>query len=1288
MVRAIPKHVGRLIWPLMVLTLVALAIYVSGGRLLMGALPQMRHDIEQLLSDGVSGDVLIGELSGAMDGFSPRLHLVDFSIRDQDSGNTVQLPSASMRLNPWQTLISGAPRFDELLLESPRIQWTSLSNASAPQIPQGVRDVFNRFQRLQIRDAHIVGVIGDDNAQVMLEALALDIDLLRDGSRRVLRLTIETPDGQLLSAEGAGTGNPFALGQFSGDVQGSLTGAGISYLSQFFNMELTVQGTADFWLSLSQGIGEGVVQADFKQLGLIGDKTVAFETLSFDTALAGSSGEINVWIDNAVLGVTEHVFEFPRIQLKRLGEGWRALTEGFEVPPLVTVMIESGVLPEKASAILQTLDPRGRVDSLALTVESMSDPLAGWALQAEVANATTDPYNKVPGLAGIDASLSASEEGATAWITTADYALLLPNVYEEPIRLESVIGKLEGRWQPDALFLENGLFLARAADHNPTVQFEIDIPFSSGSTVPLEMRLAASVRDAPVAIRNAYVPYRMPEPAYRWLQGALPEGRIEEGIFLWRGGFKSYGHPSQTMQLAVDLTDVILDYQPEWPRSLQAASQLRLDDTRIDVWSPESIIADVSMRATSVGILIDAGAAWFALQSEVDANPDQILRTLQALPALSVAEAVMSDLTLSGEEPADASFSMSFDLKNLQETVDINVAVDLIDAGVESALLDLQAENVSGRLIYQTQTGFEASGLTATTFGRHLKVEMGPHLAASSNTILAAQLDFEVSVSDLLSWQSLDFTLPAQGVTAASVAVRVAEAVTVDIQSDLQGIQIDLPKPWGKSVDSRAPLKVSWHDREWAGWEVFWFGRFSAIGDAPEYGETAALVDLTPRTRPFSWPTLAPAPGVTVTGYLPSFDPAEWLQHAGEWRRSNTNESLALHIKALRIGRALWRGEELGQLELSLDVEGEAISARFDMAWLEGHFVQHRGLPISESAADIKTPLERQLTIEFVDLKELPQIGEQFTSQPPSEPIMSSHDWLLPIPVSLESIKSGEKDLGDLSLVVDYSDVEGWVFRDITGEFLGIQWLPTTRIAWRSDDEGDATRLTLAAELEDIATSLQLIGVTPIVETRSGLLQTDWQWPGSPAEFQLSSVTGVMNLGMQSGSFLSANAEATGALRLLSLMNLSGLFRRANMNQLFEPGVTFDQAGGAFEFNSGSLHIPGFSIEGSGGYFTFSSDIDLISETLSGELVVTLPLVENIPWVAALAGGLPVAAGTYLIGKVFEDQMNQLSSGVYAVSGDLEDPQVVFERVFDAKSRLSQTESQAVPEPVLSSPDK
>ena len=381
MIRAIPKQLGRLIWPVMVLTLVALAIYVSGGRLLMGALPQMRHDIEQVLSDGVSGEVLIGGLSGTMDGFSPRLNLVDFSIRDEDTGNTVQLPAASIRFNPWQTLISGAPRFDELLLQSPRIQWTSLSGTDTAEVPQGVRDLLNRFQRLQIRDAHIVGFIGDDEARVRLDSLALDIDLLRDGSRRVLRVTIEDADGQLLSAAGTGTGNPFEASQFSGDLQGSLSGAGVAYLARLFDADLTAQGAADFWLTMSQGLAEGVVQADFAQLALTGDGTKSLESLRFDAAFAGSTSEVSIWMDNAVLGVTERLFEAPRLELKRLDEGWRALTEGFEVQPLVEVMIKSGLFPDKASSILRSLDPRGRVDSLALTVGSISDPLADWALR-------------------------------------------------------------------------------------------------------------------------------------------------------------------------------------------------------------------------------------------------------------------------------------------------------------------------------------------------------------------------------------------------------------------------------------------------------------------------------------------------------------------------------------------------------------------------------------------------------------------------------------------------------------------------------------------------------------------------------------------------------------------------------------------------------------------------------------------------------------------------------------------------------------------------------------------
>jgi uncharacterized protein YhdP len=166
----------------------------------------------------------------------------------------------------------------------------------------------------------------------------------------------------------------------------------------------------------------------------------------------------------------------------------------------------------------------------------------------------------------------------------------------------------------------------------------------------------------------------------------------------------------------------------------------------------------------------------------------------------------------------------------------------------------------------------------------------------------------------------------------------------------------------------------------------------------------------------------------------------------------------------------------------------------------------------------------------------------------------------------------------------------------------------------------------------------------------------------------LLALSGAVEIQLREGSFLPVPSGATGFVRLLSLLNLAGLFERANVTRLFEPGVAFKKAAGVVSFQPGSIEIPDFRIDGPGGGFQFDSDIDLMTQTIDGELVVTLPLVDNIPWVAALTAGLPVAAGAYLVSKVFEDQVKSLSSGVYSVSGELAQPEVKFLRVFDATS--------------------
>ena len=1277
MVSVIPKNLGRTVWPLMVMALVSLAIYVSGGRLLLGALPRVQQDIEQLLSQRFSGDIRIGQISGAMEGFSPRLDLSDFVVLDSQTGAAISLPKASIRLNPWESLLSGAPRFDELTLIGPRVEWSGESGTDAITIPAGLRDFLTSFARLQIRDAHLIGEVDRDGVPMTLESLTVDIDLARDRSRRILRVSVDSPDGRLLSAEGYGTGNPFELNQFSGEVQGSLSAAGLSHLARWQQWDLAAKGQVDFWFAVAQGRPTAVLQIDLAQIEVTGQTPFNLAQLHVDSVFEGPFDQANIWIDDASLTADDQTFLLPRIHLHRLGRGWKMLTERFEVSPLIAALRGSELLPDKANEILEILSPAGRVDRLALTVEALDQPLHRWELAATVIDATTDPFKKVPGLVGIDASIAANEEGAAAWFDTKDFELVLPKVYREPIRLKSVLGTLEGRWQRDALFLERGVLLGSAPDHDAAVQFEIDIPFSKQSSVPLEMRLAASVVDAPVGIRDAYVPYRIPAPAYAWLQRALPVGQIESGVFLWYGGFKPYGHPRQTMQLAADLSGVTLDYQPGWPAARLTESQLRLDDTRIDAWSARGQLAELSLVDTAVGLHVGRDDIWLDLQTQSNGKPGEIVSALEQLPALSKAYPVMRDLTVDGDDPTTTSANVRFDLRNLGRTLDVDIDVALTNATVASALLDLQAASLSGDLRYRTQTGFESTGITARVFDRQVAVVVDPQLATAPDTLLAAQLDFEAAVSDVLSWRGINYPLPAEGLAAVTVGINVASEVAVDIESDLKGVSVDLPLPWGKSAESRAPLKVSWRDREWAAWEVFWFGRASAITDTPEAGTISAILDVTPRTRPLQWPLLAPEPGLRVTGFLPSLDPSDWQDTLALFSMEAGLAGPPVTIDALKIGRLLWRGEELGDLSLNANLEGETLYAGFELPWLRGQLQQFTSAPVSDSAAALQASLERELRIEYLDLQGLPKVSGQWAERAaPPDPQGALGTWMRQLHASVEGIHRADTKLGDLDLTVDYVEGEGWQFREVTGNFLGINWLPKTRMIWQSSEEGESTTLSLAAELQDVATSLTLVGVAPLVETERGRLDAEWQWPGSPTDFELTAMSGDMELEMETGSFVTANAEATGALRLLSLLNLSGLFRRANMNQLFDPGVTFDSAGGSFNFSQGDLRIREFSIEGSGGYFTFSSDIDLVAETLDGELVVTLPLVENIPWVAALAGGLPVAAGTYLISKVFEDQVNQLSSGVYAVSGDLDNPEVAFERVFDATSRLPEVGDQ------------
>ena len=129
------------------------------------------------------------------------------------------------------------------------------------------------------------------------------------------------------------------------------------------------------------------------------------------------------------------------------------------------------------------------------------------------------------------------------------------------------------------------------------------------------------------------------------------------------------------MQLAAELSDVSLDYQLGWPPAVISGGQLRIDDTQIAVWSPDTTVAGTTLERAAVNMALAPGTAPLTIQAVSPNNAVDIQDTLAQLPALAFAEPVLNDLQIAGD--ADTELRIAFDLKNLSDTLDVKVGLTL-----------------------------------------------------------------------------------------------------------------------------------------------------------------------------------------------------------------------------------------------------------------------------------------------------------------------------------------------------------------------------------------------------------------------------------------------------------------------------------------------------------------------------------------------------------------------------------------------------------------------------------
>jgi uncharacterized protein YhdP len=313
--------------------------------------------------------------------------------------------------------------------------------------------------------------------------------------------------------------------------------------------------------------------------------------------------------------------------------------------------------------------------------------------------------------------------------------------------------------------------------------------------------------------------------------------------------------------------------------------------------------------------------------------------------------------------------------------------------------------------------------------------------------------------------------------------------------------------------------------------------------------------------------------------------------------------------------------------------------------------------------------------LEFLDVpRELIQDGgdvdEQQAALLPSE--------LLPLDVTIDRLTYSNQELGSWSFLLTASNTAALVHGiDASVDAVKILSDEDDGLLWAVDANGTANtgvNLEVASDeftpfLKRLAGDEQQMPMT----SKTIAANVSLDWPGYPQEVSMDELSGSVNFNLSEGRFYQASEGATGLMKLMGLINFDTIVRRVQLDfaDVYKEGLSFDEIDGrvAIDRNVLSFYDEPIVFEGPSSEFKLAGEIDLNSNTIDADLVATLPVADNLPWIGVIAGGLPGVAGTYVLSKVFDSQLKKLSSALYSINGSLDDPEVKFEQLFQDKNR-------------------
>jgi uncharacterized protein (TIGR02099 family) len=1247
------------------LILVLAALYVSLGRQLAPLVAEYRTDIESKVATALQMPVSIGGLEGTWHGFAPIFVARDVVVGQ--GSNSMRLEHVRAVPDFWASVRARQVRIARLELDGLQLSlkedkdghWALQGlpvSDDKPFDPQQLLTQMQVISRLTLFDSQLTLQPFEQQPQTF-KYISLSLKTGSVNQRLDARVTL--PDGQPLALNVRSHIRASEWREGNADLYLSLPQSDWAHwlpksLTKQWNFD-TLQAGGELWLSWAKGTMQSAalrLNAPTIKAAYADRKPAKIGNLALNAWLQRTDKGFNLTLGSLAMSLGSNRWE-SRIQLTKeeatagTDELWHVQADRLDLTPLMPLFDALVPVPDGAKVALDNLKFTGALTNVLLDFRPGVEGDKKLMFAANLDKLGFNAYHGAPAAGNVSGAISGDLGQGELRLATDNFMLHLAPIFANPWTYTKANARLTWHLDKEGFTLIAPYIKVLGDEGKIAADFLIRLHFTHDQEDYMDLRVG--MVDGDGRYTSKYLPAALSPALDSWLRTAVLGGAVDQGFFQYQGSLDHGAmDAARVISLFFKVHNATLDFQPGWPQLTGVDGNVFVENSGVRIKASKAQMLNTQVSNVLVNIPhVPAGqSSHLFVDGDFNGTLADGVKILQTAP-IGTASTFAG---WTGDGPLQGKLKLDVPLVKGQEA---KIGVDFSTDNARLKIADpvLEFSQLKGDFRFDSTKGLSGKNIKALAFDRAITAEIiaDGKPGAPITRINASGLVAQKRLND---WLGITQPLPVSGDLPYQLQVTLGGADSqLKINSNLKGLVVDLPAPFGKTADETrdSEFRMSLQGPE---------RRYNAL-----YGNLASLAYSAPASTPADGrgelllgdgtAAVPDGKGLRIRGSLSELDVNTWKATAGRYAGNDPGGSAKLLSGVdLQIGKLIAMGTTLDQARVQVKRDTAAWNLALDSAVAKGN----ASLPDAKAA-----PIG--IDMQYVRLP-APDPAAAVVENAP-DPLADVDPRQIPaLNINISQLFQGDQLVGAWSLKVRPT-TNGIQLADLNMGLKGMLLLGDG--GWEGAPGSTSSWYKGKISGKNLADVLKGWGFAPTVTSESFELNVDGRWPGSPAWVGLKRYSGSLDATLERGQFVEVEGGAQ-ALRVFGLLNFNSIGRRLRLDfsDLLGKGLSYDKVKGLLVASDGVyVTRKPITLAGPSSNLELDGTLDMVKDRVDAKLLVTLPVTNNLPIAALIVGAPAIGGALFLVDKLLGDRVARFASVQYKVEGPWKEPKITFDKPFE-----------------------